>query len=112
MNEYCPDYWLVVKIDYENETIYKVFATWVGSFTQGDSWKLNSGITKVEREGEYLNFYGSSGSVYSCPNKKSLYRNSSYSFGVLENLIKRLNEGGGTATVMPFETDWFGLQYE
>jgi len=45
MSDYYPDRWVVVKIGEEN--LYKVFACWYGGYARGDSWKLNSGITRV-----------------------------------------------------------------
>ena len=68
MSEYTPDVWVIVKItDVKNSTcIYKVLAGWHGGFAGADSWQLNSGITRIEDMGNYYDFYGSSGSVYSC----------------------------------------------
>lgn len=69
---YCPDYWKVVKIEYNGDTIYKLLCHWVGGYLDGDAWRLNSGITKVvvNKDGDY-EFYGYSGSVYVCrPNSE------------------------------------------
>ena len=59
---YRPDYWKIVKIypkDSE-EPFYKVFASWVGGFANGDQWRLNSGITKVKEEENRAFFKSSS----------------------------------------------------
>ena len=58
-NAYTPDYWTIVKITTpQDDVIYKVFATWVGGYVEGDSWKMNSGIIEVKTEGDYLLFRG------------------------------------------------------
>jgi hypothetical protein len=64
--DYTPDLWHILKIRTPKETIYKVLAGWQGGYTQGDSWKINSGITKYELVNNYIEFAGYSGSVYRC----------------------------------------------
>jgi hypothetical protein len=111
MSEYRPDKWLVVKISgKEYPTIYKVFACWYGGYAGSDSWKLNSGITKVTLEGNVFAFEGSSGSVYEC--HKDVYGANSYGYGVLENMVNKALEHGVRIEVLPEKTDWFKLQYE
>ena len=89
--------WVVLKIPNEdNENIYKVFAGWNGGYLDNDRWKLNSGISKVEQDTDYLYFYGYSGSCYKCNKKgyglkKDKFYFSSYVQGVLENIIKQIN---------------------
>ena len=62
---YIPDNWVIIKIKGEDPH-YRVLAGWSGGYTTGDSWRMNSGITKVEvRQDQYI-FYGSSGSQYIC----------------------------------------------
>jgi hypothetical protein len=46
MSDYNPDKWVVVKIiGKDTPPVHKVFACWYGGYLDGDSWKLNSGIT-------------------------------------------------------------------
>ena len=67
MSEYNPDSWVVFKITgVEEKDFYKVLAGWSGGYLDGDSWRINSGIVKVEDDGDYWNFIGDSGSVYRC----------------------------------------------
>lgn len=70
MSLYEPDAWHILKIDgYEDqkgEPIYKVLAGWYGGYLNGDSWKLNSGITKITDCGDYYDIDGYSGSTYRC----------------------------------------------
>ena len=84
---YYPDRWLIIKI---NEDIYKVFATWFGSYLQSDSWKMNSGIIKLEEDEKFYNFYGYSGSVYSC--RKTSYGSTSFGYDVLSHFKAKINE--------------------
>jgi hypothetical protein len=104
-----PDKWVVLKITKDEETNYKVFATWFGGYLDGDRWKLNSGITNVNKMGDYLMFYGYSGSCYECAPPEYAYGTNSYTQGVLDNLIERAKEIDGVIEVMPKDTDWFEL---
>lgn len=83
MNFY-PEYWKVVKIEYNGDIIHKLLCHWVGGYLDGDAWRLNSGITNVvvNKDGDY-EFYGHSGSVYVCnPNSE---RVSGYMEGLLDS---------------------------
>ena len=46
-----PDKWLVLKIG----DLYKVYGTWYGGYLGSDSWKINSGIVKVEEDEYFFN---------------------------------------------------------
>lgn len=111
MSEYCPDKWLVVKIEGKNVPLtYKVFACWHGGYLDGDSWKLNSGITKVTKEGNFYLFEGHSGSVYSC--NENCYGATMYGYGVLQNIIEKSKEAGVNVEKMPDDTNWLDLSYK
>lgn len=68
---YEPDSWVIVEVpDSETGTVFhKVLGGWSGGYLDGDTWRLNSGITKVEAEDDMgvIVFYltGHSGSKYS-----------------------------------------------
>ena len=65
--EYEPDNWVVLKIkDEKRGDFYKVLGGWSGGYTQGDSWRMNSGVESVTVDGDYYLFNGASGSVYRC----------------------------------------------
>lgn len=64
-NFYIPDNWVIIKIK-GNDPHYRVLAGWSGGYTTGDSWRMNSGITRYERDGDYFLFYGHTGSCYRC----------------------------------------------
>jgi hypothetical protein len=111
MTEYIPDKWLVVKIEGGKFPLtYKVFACWYGGYLNEDSWKLNSGITKVTKEDNFYLFEGYSGSVYSCSEKR--YGSTMYGYGVLHDIIEKSKEAGVNVEKMPDDTNWLDLSYE
>ena len=111
MSDYAPDRWVVVKITGNDlPPVYKVFACWYGGYLGSDSWKLNSGITKVTETHEYLFFDGSSGSTYAC--RTGTYGCSGYGAGVLNDMIDRGAEKGVTIEVLPQETNFMEIDYE
>ena len=104
MSEYYPDSWVVLKIQYQDNIIYKLLAGLSGGYTQGDSWRLNSGITKVTENGNFLEFWGYSGSCYVC--HKDAYR-----LTMANALVyNKLNENFGVE-MMPEDTDWMNMEW-
>ncbi len=81
---YTPDKWLLVKIG-GTDPHYRVFGSWGGGYTSGDSWRLNSGITRVEEDEKYYYFYGGSGSCYAC--NKNMYGATAYGWGVIQGYV-------------------------
>lgn len=60
-----PDRWVVLRVKMEDDSkILKVFGTWSGSYLYGDSWRLNSGVEKVESVGDYWYVTSHSGALY------------------------------------------------
>lgn len=92
MSEYNPDRWVMLKFtNEENGTVvYKILAGWSGSYLHGASWKLNSGVTKIEEDGQCYLFHGSSGSVYRC--HKNSYGVTMYTAGILESFYRDIEE--------------------
>lgn len=104
MTEYRPDKFVVLRIEYPEETLYKVFGTWSGGYTTGDSWRMNSGISKVEVKGVEILFHGYSGSVYHC--HEDSYGTSAWTHGVLQHLV----EGAKVPVqVLDGSTNWRSL---
>lgn len=62
-----PDGWVILKIK-TNETEtgygYKLFSSWRGGYLGNDSWRLNSGITSIEKENDYYIVRGYSSTIY------------------------------------------------
>jgi hypothetical protein len=71
---HTPDNWILIKIVSPEETFYKVLAGWSGGYLDGDSWRMNSGVDRVEEDGDYYLFIGASGSVYKCHKKSEMLR--------------------------------------
>ena len=65
MTDYKPDNWVVIRFK-GDDPHYRVLAGWSGGYFSGNSWRMNSGITRSEFDGDYWYFYGSSGSCYKC----------------------------------------------
>lgn len=100
MSSYHPDNWCLVEIHTPTETLYKVFAEWRGGFADGDQWRLNSGVTRIEEDEYFYYFYGDSGSVYECM-KDGYGIRSPYNQSVLNTMIEKAPDAG--ATVKAFE---------
>lgn len=111
MSTYTPDTWVMIKFNHKGEDIYKILAGWSGSYLYGSSWKLNSGVTKVEVDGDYYLFHGSSGSVYQC--HKNCYGFSGYTSQVYSNFVTDM-EGRTDVTMeaLDEDTDFLSLNYE
>lgn len=111
MSEYLPDRWVVLKLTTPGYVLYKVFGGWFGGFADGDSWKLNSGITKVEAKDEELLFHGYSGSVYVC--HPAAYGMSGYMASVLDSFQYQATQTEGvTIEVMPEDTNFLEIEYQ
>lgn len=89
MTEYYPDQWILLKIK-GNGVLYKVFGSWSGGYLSGASWKMNSGITKVQEDENYYYFHGYSGSVYKC-HKSSYGISNVYNYSVAVGFVERTN---------------------
>ena len=106
MSEYRPDNWVLVKIT-GTDPHYRVFGSWRGGYAEGDSWRLNSGVTRVEEDENYFYFYGYTGSCYVC-GKNSYGYLGSYNSGVITNYC---DKSGGKMSIiadMPdvMKMDW------
>lgn len=100
---YTPDSWVVLKI-YNN--FYKVLAGWNGGYLDGDSWRMNSGITGVEKLGDYYEFYGNSGSLYRV--HEGAYRLTMATAGIYNQLKERF---GDKVELMPEDTNWMEIEW-
>jgi hypothetical protein len=98
MSKYHPDAWVIIKITSDSGTFYKVLAGWYGGYANGDSWKINSGITKVDKVDGVYQFSGYSGSSYFC--HEDIERLTGLTAGVLASYQKDV-EGTATIEVVP-----------
>lgn len=97
-----PDKWVILKLP---ENLYKVFGTWNGGYLEGDSWKLNSGIEKVDQDEDFYYFIGFSGSCYKC-HKGGYGLASSFGSGVLNKIMEA---SAGEIELMEDSEDWESL---
>ena len=89
MATYQPDGWQFILI---NDSTLKVFGCWWGGYLGCDTWRLNSGCSRIlESENRYL-VDGYSGSVYILG--KGLTRLSSYGEMMLKEIISELESNG------------------
>jgi hypothetical protein len=61
-----PDRWVIIKVTKDGKTNFKVLAGWSGSYLDGQSWRINSGIKQIQTEDDHYLFHGYSGSIYKC----------------------------------------------
>lgn len=111
-NEYRPDRWVMLKFESEEETVHKILAGWSGSYLEGQSWQLNSGVVKIEEDGDHYLFHGSSGSIYRC-HKEGYGMNS-----IMSSQFRRWNEQMHAAEVpfimnmLPCDSNFMEINYE
>jgi len=82
-----PDNWIILKIQDNDSHFYKVLAGWSGGYLDSDSWRMNSGIAKIEQTDYYYDFIGESGSIYHCNKQSETVRMNIG--GVLKQLLKK-----------------------
>lgn len=88
-NSLKPDAFVILKASINNETIYKLFSCWYGGYLESDSWRLNSGITKIEFDEESLIYtiYSNSSTIYQV-HKSTFNKLSSYCSRVLADIMQ------------------------
>lgn len=94
MSTYTPDCWVILRIEREDEVLHKVIGGWYGGFAGADSWRVNSGITKIESNGKgaYL-IHGYSGSVY------RVHEDAQRPTMLMSSIIERLSESNNIRVV-------------
>ena len=107
MTDYVPDRWAVIKIGDADNHHFRVFGSWRGGYLDGERWRLNSGITKVEETEHDYFFTGETGSVYQC--RKGAYGATSYGSMVIAKNIEDVSAQGTTIEVLEEDTDFAQL---
>lgn len=105
MSNSFPDNWVVIFLN-GDDPHYRILAGWSGGYLSGDSWRLNSGITRVEENDRSYYFYGSSGSCYVCG--KQSYGLRMNNAGIFDQLKERY---GDKVQLMPEDTDWISMDW-
>lgn len=100
---YTPSGWVFIKIQAygEVEPLIKVFGSWSGGYLNGDSWRVNSGVTKIEEnENEYI-VSGYSGSQYILSKTCNYIR--PYNKAILDDMIAELRSYSHKAEIISVE---------
>lgn len=103
MSYYTPSGWsfLKIKVYGQDNTIVKVFGSWSGGYLSGDSWRVNSGVTKIEESDREYIVSGYSGSQYIL--SKTVNHITAYNKRVLEDMIEELRSYGHQADIISVE---------
>lgn len=106
MTEYTPDNWVVIKMTHKDQTFYKVLGGWSGGYLNGSSWRLNSGVERVELDNDLYKFYGASGSVYNChKNGYGLRTSNAYAYASMKKTYPDQIE-------MLEDCDWLQMEWK
>lgn len=84
-----PDGWVILKIktdEFETGYDYKLFSSWRGGYLGNDSWRLNSGITSIEKANDYYIVKGNSSTEYAI-HSSAFERLGAYNASVLKSII-------------------------
>ena len=102
MSLYTPDCWQIVKIQAPGHDLYyRIFASWSGSYLEGASWKLSSGIESFIDFGDHYLSDQSSGSVYKI--YKTRERMSGIMAGVFTTYSEQATDQGWTFELISLE---------
>jgi len=85
---YTPDRWAVITFSTDEGDLDKVLGGWYGGYLGSDTWRMNSGIKKVEEYPDYFLFYGYSGSVYHC--YKGAYGLTNLTSSILNSIVDKV----------------------
>jgi len=105
-----PEKWIMVKITMieTDEVLYKIFASWSGGFMGSNSWRMNSGVTKVTEDDKFFYFAGHSGSLYQCD--KQSYGSNWFCLAVLKDYIDR-SKNLADMQILPDDTNFMEIKY-
>jgi hypothetical protein len=86
-NQYTPDRWILIQIESAKVgKITKILSGWYGGYLNGDSWRLSSGVTKIEEKDTHYLIHNESGSIYTC------YKNNEGVSGLTGNILYNWQE--------------------
>jgi len=94
MSIYTPDRWVIVKLsgDTVGQPYYRVLGGWFGGYLGSDSWRMNSGITKITKTDYGYEIFGESGSSYQC--HTATERLSNYTASIFGSLKQQAIDSG------------------
>ncbi len=109
-NDTNPDKWLIMKLAFDDKTIYKLVMGWNGNYLEGSSWRTNTGIDSVSYDPptECYVFKGIRGNQYVCHKDRygKDYTNELGYKNVEEHHLKAIE-----MSVMSKDTNWMTLKY-
>ena len=102
MSRYTPNKWMLVQVKAPTPH-FRIFGVWSGSYLEGESWRLNSGVDGVVEREDHFEIVGSSGSVYEI-GKKS-YGTTARGAAIIDGVVKQHTGifGDDTACVLDEE---------
>lgn len=98
-----PDGYVILKLEDGKDTIYKLFSCWYGGYLDSDTWRLNSGITKITKENDYYIVEGNTDTVYKIWEGNSI-KLSNYCSAILDELLETAKTGNVKVTLINIET--------
>lgn len=109
--ENLPDFWVMLRVEFGQKDgggfhQLRVLCGWVGGDTEGDAWKINSGVVGGEFDGEIYRFKGRSGSIYAC--HKNRYSMADFMHDGLKEMRNVLHV---VAVEILEDQDWTQTQY-
>lgn len=93
-----PDKWVVVEIQDNGVSTWKILGSWYGGYAGADSWQLSSGIVGTTETEHAFEFVNHSGSIYTC--YKNSYGMSGYTSGIYDYWRKQIKEQGLPETTL------------
>lgn len=102
MSNYTPDKWVVIRLTSKNDQVDKILSGWYGGYLGGDSWRLSSGITKIEDCGDTWKVHNESGSVYTLI--KAAHGTSGLTGSVYANLENNQEQGNYIVSEVDIES--------
>lgn len=92
MSDYSPDKWVVLEVNNGKSPIFhKVFASWSGGYLSSDSWRLNSGVSKIKQDNDFFYVYSESGSCYKL--HKEMYGVAGlYNYGIIDSIKEKFGD--------------------
>lgn len=104
MSTYYPDRWVIIKLNLvkEPKPLYKVLIGLSGSYTEGDAWRVSSGIVNINEQGDIYFIYNHSGSQYIC------YKESEGMNAIMDGIFNMFSQEieklkSGTIEIVPIE---------
>lgn len=101
---YNPDAWVIIKITTKKHgVVYKLLTGWYGGFAGSDSWRLNSGIEKINLlNNNHYQIVGFSGTVYEV--NPNCCRMSALMQQVYSEFVSDIVAIGGTIEILDIES--------